>query len=320
MISPFFIVGCGRSGTTLLRSMLNSHKDIAIPLESLFIIDYLKSEKPIQILKKLILDEYEIKEWGIELKPEMVESAKEKKGLIDNVHEIYTDKNKKEIWGQKTPRFIRYGRLLKKYYPDAKFIHLIRDPRAVVSSLIESDVHQSNVLYGSRRWINDVKKGIMLKERYPEDVLEIRYEDLVSDTKKELQRICRFLEIGFDKNMLKYYRSKKEYGWYYSNIHSKLSKPVDKRSISKWMSKLDKRQVILIENICGELMEKLGYKKRYGRKKVSLFYILLLKIERKLKIPLQFWHYFSKRRYYIYSFIRRKVKLGFFRDLLNLSY
>ncbi|MBD3249363.1 hypothetical protein GF336_04935 [Candidatus Woesearchaeota archaeon] len=320
MKSPFFIIGCGRSGTTLLRSMLNSHKDVAIPLESLFIIDYLKTKKTINVLKKLIVDEYEIKEWGIDITYNDVKDVNDKKELISRIHNIYTSKNNKRIWGQKTPRFVRYGKLLKRHYPDSKFIHIIRDPRAVVSSLIESNVHKSNVLYGSRRWVNDVRKGIVLKERHPEDVLEIKYEHLVSNPKKELEKICKFLEIKFDENMLKYYKSKKEYREYYSRIHSKLSKPVDKKSISKWELKLDKKQVMLIENICGELMEKLGYKRRYKRKKTGLLYVLLLKIERKLKLFSQFKHYFLKRKEYIYSFLKRKIKLGFFKDLFNLSY
>ena len=178
MNSPFFIIGCGRSGTTLLRNILNHHPKIAIPLESLFIIDYLsaKDSVPIDTMRSLIAREYEIEEWGMEIAPDDLAGASTAKDLIIAVHKAYMEIHGKAMWGQKTPRFIRHGDLLKATFPDCRFIHVIRDPRAVASSLIQSNVHRSNAYYATLRWLNDVREGLRLKDRYEKDLLEIRYD------------------------------------------------------------------------------------------------------------------------------------------------
>jgi hypothetical protein len=164
--APFFIVGCGRSGTTLLRTMLNQHSQLAIPLESLFIVDYLRADPttPPQTFLKLILKEYEFHEWAIPFSAADFDGCVTAQDFIDRAHALYMQQYGKVIWGQKTPRFVRFGKLLKQHYPGAKFIHVIRDPRAVVSSLIRSNVHHSNAYFAARRWLRDTNAGLSLQE------------------------------------------------------------------------------------------------------------------------------------------------------------
>ena len=186
---PIFIVGCARSGTTLLRTMLNNHPLVAIPVESLFMIDYLRAaqNRPIERFHQLVLHEFEFQEWQLDLTLSDLAPYQTVDTLLAYLHEQYAQQSGKQIWGQKTPRFIRYGDLLKSTYPNARFIHLIRDPRAVAVSLTKSEVHRSNTYFAANRWLRDVQAGYDLKQRYPDDVLEIKYEDLVH--KKSQKRL-----------------------------------------------------------------------------------------------------------------------------------
>lgn len=323
-IAPFFIVGCARSGTTLLRTMLNQHSQLAIPLESLFMIDYLRTRKKVDPLKlkRLLLREYELKEWGIVFDERDFEGCVSARDFIDRVHELYARHLGKVIWGQKTPRFIRYGDLLKQHYPAARFIHVIRDPRAVASSLIRSNVHYSNAYYAARRWLRDVKAGLELQEKYPADVLNVRYEDLVSDPETWLRQICAFLQVDFEPGLLAYHRQgTAEYGKYYEQIHAKLNEPPDPSRIEAWRKHLSPRQMALVESICGDTMQTFGYAKEYGGYAIANRYILYLRLQRIGGLGQQIYHNFTTRRGYLTSFLRRRASLSLLLDTLrNVNY
>lgn len=323
LTSPIFIVGCGRSGTTLLRTMLNHHSKLAIPLESLFITDYLRARPstPPETFRRLILNEYELKEWGMPFTPADFEGCVTAKDFIDRAHELYLRQQHKEVWGQKTPRFVRFGDLLKRTYPQAKFIVVIRDPRAAVSSLIRSNVHHSNALFAARRWLRDMGAGVKLKAAYPDDVFLLRYEDLISAPEDSLRQVCAFLGIDFELPMLEYYKTgTAEYSGYYAQIHEKLNEAPDKSRIDAWRKHMTPPQIAVVESVCGDLMESLGYRRESSRP-ADPGYLRHLKRERLFGLVRQVWHNYATRKGYLTSFLRRRVALGLIRDTLkNVNY
>ncbi len=321
---PFFIVGCGRSGTTLLRVMLNRHPLLAIPTESLFIVDYLRAEPTISAarLRWLLTKEKEIAEWGLKITEEDLAGAATARDMIDTVHAIYAALHGKSIWGQKTPRFVRYGSLLKHAYPEARFIHLIRDPRSVVSSLMRSNVHRSNPYFGSHRWLADVGSGLELKRAYPDDTLEIRFEELVSNPQETLEAVCGFLGIGFEPKMLESTRTTPaEYGRYYAQVHSDVGRAPDPGPIALWRSHLSARHVSVIEQICGDMMRTLGYAPESDRPGVDRPYLWYLRLERAVGLLRQAAHYLMYRPGYLVSHLRRQVGLSLlFRGMENPNF
>ncbi len=310
--SPFFIVGCGRSGTTLLRAMLNHHSQLAIPLESLFIIDYLRAQPgtPPDTFLRLITREYELQEWGMTVTADDFAGCVTAQDFIDRAHEHYLRQEGKTIWGQKTPRFVRYGPLLKRHYPHAKFINVIRDPHAVVSSLIRSNVHNSNALYAARRWVRDVDAGRRLAQDFPGDVLHVRYADLITDTERALRACCDFLGIDFEPSLLDYHKTgTEEYSGYYAQIHAKLNQAPDTSRIDAWREHLTAQDVAVLESVCGPLMDEFGYA-REATEPASPATLRRLKVQRKLGLFKQIWHNYRTRSGYLMSFLRRKIVLG----------
>lgn len=327
--SPFFIIGCGRSGTTLLRTMLNNHPDVAVPTESLFIIDYLLPNPlvPISTFRKLIVKEYELSEWGIKVHLKDIDGCSSVKDLIDKIHNLYMEKKGKRFWGQKTPRFIRYSKILKETYPGAKFVHIIRDPRAVASSLIRSNVHESNVYFAALRWFNDVNAGLKLKGLYPDDVLDIRFEDLILHPNRIFKKLCRFLAINFYPGMIEFCPEKKkekslEYSQFYSKITEKIGQLPDSQRIEAWRSHLSPRQISVVESICWKTMKSLNYKPDYNNQpEISFIYLIYLKFQRIFKLVIQIFYYIRRRPGYLLCNLRRKLILSrLFKSIGKINY
>ncbi len=322
--SPFFIVGCGRSGTTLLRTMLNHHPQVAIPLESLFMVDYLRAAPliPVTVLANVLVHDYEFREWRMPLSRDDLVGCHTAKDLMDRIHECYQAQEGKSRWGQKTPRFVRHGDLLKATYPAAKFIHLLRDPRAVTLSLMRSNLHRSNAYFGARRWLMDVGAGRNLKAAYPDDVLEVRYEDLVSEPEATLRTICDFLSLPFDATMLDYDQTgTREYQPIFDQIHDRLHQPPRADRIEAWREELSPRDWAVVEAVCAETMHEVGYQPELVEPQIDPAYLRLLKRDRALKLLQQIAHRVFRRPRELTSFVWRKLRLGLlWHDLREVNY
>ena len=320
---PFFIVGCGRSGTTLLRVMLNRHSELAIPLESLFLVDYLRADGrvPIDLLRQLAVREFELSEWGLSVDEESLAGCGNAREIIETLHNLYATRNGKDRWGQKTPRLVRYGSLLKQTWPGARFVFMVRDPRAVVASLTRSNVHRSNAFYGARRWVRDCEAGLALERSWPESVLRIRYEDLVTDPAAQLEGICRFLDVPMEPGVLDDKDgSDPAYGSYYDEIHRRVGGAPDAQRADAWRDELAARDIEVIEAICGETMSRLDYRPSIPKPDPSSGHMLRLRLQRIPGFLGQLAHYIARRRPYLTCTLNRKYRLGLLRDLADANY
>ncbi len=313
--APIFVVGCGRSGTTMLRTILDKHPDLAIPPESLFIVDYLKAQKFFKgpRLLKSILSESELSEWGIRFAESDFNDLELNAGnIITRCHEIYSRSRGKVIWGQKTPRFVRFLPLLCQFYPRARVIHVVRDPRAVVSSLINSNVHRSNALFAALRWRRDAGAGHAAMSQDPGNILEIRYEDYVTEPGAVTAEICEFLGIPFVQEMIENDgQALPEYNnSYYSSVHHLLTKPPDSSRISAWQGRLSDRELAVVEWICSDLMNELDYKHKTQLIRPRFGYLSYLVAQRFWGFVTQVIHSLSNRPSYIPSVLKRKAKIA----------
>lgn len=319
LAKPFFLVGCGRSGTSLLRSMLNTHSRIAIPTESLFMVDYLRVQDRFALddLIDLMLDEPEIREWGLEVKDSDLSDCESVPQVLERLHNLYASSRAAEVWGQKTPRFVRHMQTLGSAFPQALFIHIVRDPRAVVNSLTNSDVHRSNPYHGARRWRMDVEAGLAYEAKFPERVLRVSYEELVRKPQPTLGHMLKFIGLTYEPGMLDHHSGLDEYSPFYENIHKNLEQEINPGHINKWEHSLKSAQVAIVEAITEDLMIELGYPVRFAGGSVPRMYRLWMQARRTIGLFFQASKYLRQRRAYFRYLIKRKRALGLMNEFLQ---
>lgn len=319
MDDPFFIVGCGRSGTSLLRSWLNTHNEIAIPLESLFLVDYLRASDrmPVETLKRFLVNEPEIREWGISPVASDLEPSRTIAEAITNLHELYVAAHGKKFWGQKTPRFVRHLPVLLKHFPKARFVHVVRDPRAVVNSLMKSEVHRSSAFHASRRWREDVALGLAFERSWPDKTLRLSYEAFVSNPQAVLKEVADFLGIPAAWNVREQQaRGSEEYSGFYKSIHANLDLPPSTERIEAWKRSMSEGEIRTTEAICGDLMEELGYVALNHHPVLDPSTVRRMKLQRLIRMPGQAAHYLRFRPRYLTHLLWRKWKLGLLKEFV----
>ena len=305
----FFIVGCGRSGTTLVRRLLHDRADVAIPPESLFLADYLDISAGWSevVAKKIFRYEGELKEWklereaiGLALRNNTLRTA------IVRIHEEYAQAHNAPVSGQKTPRLVRYGSKLHKYFPNAKFLEVIRDPRAVVASLKKSEVHNSNALYGALRWRRDIKAGEHLRNVVGTSHQLLYYENLINDVNHEIDLVIQFLSLN-KRNAIEHAADNVHSNRYYSSVHKLVDGPVEKARLEGWRSDLCFREQMLVEAICGSRMRQHGYCRETETLWWVVPYAMILALQAPLIILRQISHSLRYRPHFLPFFLLRKI-------------
>ena len=206
-----FVVGVSRSGTTLLRLMLDAHPQLAIPPETHFIPELVEAcergagpDEVVELLARhrrwpdFRLDRDELRRRLDSLDPLTPGDA------LRAFYGYYADLAGKPRWGDKTPHYTRKMPLIERVLPEARFIHLIRDGRDVALSLMEVHFGPEDVLSAAERWTSWIAKARRHAQRV-DHYLELRYEDLVADPETLLRQICDFVDLPWDAAMLHYH-------------------------------------------------------------------------------------------------------------------
>jgi hypothetical protein len=270
---PFFIVGVDRSGTTLLRVMLDRHPLLAIPPESHFIPRLWARHRrygPNGIVdrKELFLRDLDadphFRQWRLSLQAVRDELSKESSptlaAAIECTFRAYAHSRGKVRWGDKTPGYAEQVDLLSRLFPEARFVHLIRDGRDVALSMMDlGRLHRraATVAFFWRRRIGVAKsKGQLLGSRR---YLELRYESLVEDPERELKRLCGFLDLSFAPEMLQHdERAVLTIPAAVRRMHRSTALPPTK-GLRDWRSQMDSKQVAEFEAIAGQQLLATGY-------------------------------------------------------------
>jgi hypothetical protein len=272
--SVFFIVGSGRSGTTLLRALLDARPDVRIPGETHFYTTYrienaLKFHfatpnnyhKAAQAYSKWRHVNYEKIDWA-----RMAEIAQElppRRGSLLRAYLIACCEAKGAcVAGEKTPGHIRALQRIWKDFPTARVVHIMRDPRAVAASYLSHDLYKrvfgSDVTRAALKWREAARIHLRVsRSGYADKYLPVRYEDLVADPNTELERICKFLNIEPRADNLELYMRHKLTLPKFDN-HANVGRDIF-RGESKWRNTLSEDDVALIEQICGRHIEALEY-------------------------------------------------------------
>lgn len=289
MKAPIFIVGANRSGTTLIRLILNAHSRIAIPEELAYFNSYVAAI-PMEHWKTRGIP---IEQWqSPELSPEEyarfvtrfleknckplkeLDITQLRRELLDKepadlrlpyrwVLESWARYHGKPRWGEKTPGNLFYSDIILEMFPDARFIHVVRDPRAGVCSMLEATFFPDDVVFNAldRHKHMTVGRAILEKHVPSTQRMTVRYEDLVTAPDATIRAICSFLEEAFEPSMLRYYEDSKRYMKQEaaSTFNAAAVKPISTAMIDKWRHKLTTDEVAIIEKICAGEMDEFGY-------------------------------------------------------------
>lgn len=268
-----FIIGSGRSGTTLLRAMLDSHPEMAIPFESYFTAELAtlrdKYEKPGGFdVDALLADLFEYERfhrWGIgeETVRERLaaEAPADYAAAMRAVYACYAEMNGKVRYGDKTPRYVEYVEVLAEVFPESLFVHIIRDGRNVACSYLDAEWGPGSVEEAAQMWAYRVGAGRAGGSRLgPGRYMEVRYEDLVERTDAELRRVCDFIDLGFHPQMERYFERADDLlkGEHRPHRHQGLTRPPTK-NVRDWRVELSGDDVRAYEQIAGPLLSELGY-------------------------------------------------------------
>ena len=266
---PLLLLGVRRSGTTLFRVMLDRHPDVAIPDESYFIPQLadrhrggIDVDRFVDDLRRLPT----LTDWGVtadevraRLRPGM--SAGE---AIAAVYEAYAAQRGKSRWGDKTPLYMQYLGLLERLFPDARFLHLIRDGRDAAVSFLQMPAgvvtegwgHPRSVEGFAAQWRTEIRAARRLGERVgPDRYLELHYEDLVADPAAVLTKACEFAGLAYDPAMLSYAG---EVDVSAKPHQQSLTRPPTV-GLRDWRTELSPEDVAKFESVAGDLLAELGY-------------------------------------------------------------
>src|SRR5579863_3403341 len=269
--TPFFIVGAGRSGTTLLRLILAGHPRIHIPPETWFIRDLVKElpldvpleEKQVIRAVEIIIANYRWPDMKMDVddfraSANLLKSPK----LVDVIDLVYGEQLKrcgKPRFGDKTPCYIGILQELNTLYSRCKFIHLIRDGRDVAISTID----MSQIKYYDRNefeWFSAMRyRREYLNSDLAQQILEVRYESLVLQPEATIRQICEFLGEEFHPEMLDWRNRIDLVPAREQSIHTKLVRPLSADAVGVWQHRLSGWECLAIEACLQRDLRWLGY-------------------------------------------------------------
>ncbi|HEY8001890.1 MAG: sulfotransferase family protein [Vicinamibacteria bacterium] len=285
-----FVVGVGRSGTTLLRLMLDAHPQLSIPPETHFIPQFIQASGRLRFNPRIAtgvirddphrrwndfgLDDDDLRQAMGELDPFNTADA------IRSFYMLYAARHGKDRWGDKTPDFVRKMKKIQNTLPEARFIHVIRDGRDAGLSQNKRVVKRGKEPVPgrelARRWRKRIVKSRIDAEEV-EHYTEVRYEDLITDTEGVLRRVCEFVELDFDPAMLTYHegaeermqemagalpakkgRPEREAGERLE-AHALTKEPPKAERVAVWKREMDAQENADFEESAGYLLHDLGY-------------------------------------------------------------
>ena len=274
---PLMIIGVGRSGTTLLQAILNAHPEICFPPESHFIRDFVANQSLQQLyrreglfaIRQALEESRSLGRLGISSDDALAPFESNPSGfsfgaLFKRYLCLYAERHNKWRVGEKDPSNTFYLPTIHHIFPNAHILHLIRDPRDVILSRMNSVLNYGKSVkqwaYNYRRAFRTARK--IGKKLFGVQYHEVFYENLISDTKKAIISLCSEIKIDFDSQMLSFQEGAKhivgegELAW-----KKNVMRPILKDNAGKWKSGLTREQIRDIETICYKVFHETPYKR-----------------------------------------------------------
>lgn len=274
---PFFIVGAGRSGTTLLRLILSGHSRLCVTPETWFVqplLERLPTDRALTPTERewavdAIVGHYRWPDMGVDEAALRAELGDREgvllRDLTDAVYACVARNAGKARVGDKTPTYVLILPQLAKLYPDAQFVHLLRDGRDVALSYMDAGWHQRCYEGAKFEWTAAVRAARAFgKTVAPGAWLEVRYEDLVQTPEPAVRRLCAFLGEEFEPAMLDAASRADLVPERERKIHKRVSGAIDAGRAGAWLARLSPGELFVLESCLGPDLEAAGYSLRFS--------------------------------------------------------
>lgn len=279
MNKPVFVLGCDRSGTTLLSLLLSQSPDLHMTLESGFIPDLYKKREdygdfntPKQrwfFIRDLQNTNATSNTFAFDIFEMTEEQAEESihqvaptnySGAIDALFNKTAAENGKPRWGNKTPKYVHHIDLLADLFPSAKIIHLIRDPRDVAAS-IKRVGWTSTIKEAAQFWNDRVTNGLQGRQLGANTYYELKYESLLESPSSTLQQIYEWLDIDFSDEVFEQYQEDHNRASItkHEELFDLIGKPIDPSRAYAWKKSMSRADIAEIEKVNKELIQELDY-------------------------------------------------------------
>ena len=271
-----FVVGVGRSGTSLLQSMINAHGEVCFPPETGAFRSWVgrgelvRADGPEALTARLAADA-KIGRLGLDGRElrEAVDAALARPdfavALYERLLAAYVARQGGATWtGDKDPRLVEYLPVVRRVYPDARILHIVRDPRDVLASKMKAE-WSANRLVARHVFATRVQLAIGRREGprlFGPRYMELKYEELIARPEPVLRGVCDHLGVAFDPRMLEFAESSRalvaedEMQWKKETLGPLLS-----GNRGKWRSSLTPWQAALTERVCREAFDACGYER-----------------------------------------------------------
>jgi hypothetical protein len=270
-----FIVGSGRSGTTLLRALLDAHPQLAIPPESYFVVTLARGAEKYGPEGSFDADAFcadvaahaRFQRWDLpeeEMRHAVSGAAPaDYSSAVRAVYASYAAHHGKPRYADKTPKYVKDMARLTDLFPEARFVHIIRDGRDVVLSFKSLTWGPDAAIEAALRWRNWVELGQAAgRDLGPEGYMEVRYEDLAADAPAVLSGVCEFLSLEYSDEMLRYTEHADQIidANYFPEGHSRIRMPPTK-GLRDWRTEMEREDLVKFELVAGDLLDRLGYER-----------------------------------------------------------
>ncbi len=264
MKNPVFIIGCPRSGTTMLASLLK-HSSFGEPVETHFVTkfyrkldDYgqLDNKENFSRLIKDILNERAIMQWKLQMDLDKFYNELTEinyRNIVNKICMLRAETKGNKSWGDKTPHYLRNIDILYKLFPDSKYIYIVRDGRDVALSLLEKPWGPNNIFTCAHSWKEyNVPNEIIEKLKNRNHLYFVQYEDLLDNAERITPDIYKFLDEEYDEGKM-----------------TELIGRIRKGNYGKWKRKMNTRQIKLFENIAANTLKRFGYETTYEESEIG---------------------------------------------------
>jgi len=270
--APIYIIGTERSGSNLMRVILNAHPNIDVPHPP-HLMKYfgdlaqgygdLTQEGPRRdlVADVLRLIRTHISPWEIAIDAEeVVQNSTDLMGVVGAIYDQHLRFTGKRRWGCKSTFMVHHVDAALARDPAAKFIWLVRDPRDVAASSKKSVFSPCHPLLTARLWRVQQEEALHVAETHADSILRLRYEDLLAQPEVSIRMVCDFLGEDFVPALLNHEQTQAaQQGAQLSASWKNTAAPILKGNTGKYKKVLNDNEIVMVETATAPVMEALGY-------------------------------------------------------------